>query len=363
MQNKPKVVGVLTGGGDCPGLNAVLRAIVKTAASRYRWKVIGIEDGFEGLIEEPLRFREMTPWNTRGILQLGGTILGTTNRGNPFEYRKKGEGSSRDVSAQVVANVRRLGLDALIVIGGEGSLKIAQKFFEMGVPVVGVPKTIDNDLRRIEITFGFDTAVNTAMEALDKLHSTAESHHRVIVVEVMGRHAGWIALGAGLAGGADVILIPELPFRWESIFAKVRERQNSPAKFSIIVAGEGAKPLGGQEIYCSSGEAGGLARLGGIGHLVAESLSRALNIDTRVTVLGHLQRGGSPSAMDRVLSTRFGRWAVELVARERFGEMVTISHTRMSSVPIQKAVESLKTVPIDGELASTAEAVGVCLGR
>ena len=363
MGEPQKTIGVLTGGGDCPGLNAVLRAIVKTAANKYGWKVIGIEDGFEGLIVEPVRCWEMTPWKIRGILQRGGTILGTTNRGNPFAYVGQNQDDPRDVSGHVIKNLRNLGIDALIVIGGEGSLKIALKFGDMGVPVVGVPKTIDNDLRRIELTFGYDTAVNTAMDALDKLHSTAESHHRVIVVEVMGRHAGWIALGAGMAGGADVILIPEIPFLWEAIFQKVRERQNSPAKFSILVAGEGARPLGGQEMYYSPGDPGGTARLGGIGQLVAETLMKVLDVDARVTVLGHVQRGGSPTAFDRILATRFGHWAVELVAREKFGEMVTIHRTRMSSVPIQDAVASLKTVPTDGELVDTAEAVGICLGR
>ncbi|HPZ43823.1 MAG TPA: 6-phosphofructokinase [Bacillota bacterium] len=357
-------IGVLTGGGDCPGLNAVIRAVVKTAIREYNLSVIGFENGFGGLIQN--RARELTEKDVVGILPRGGTILGTTNRDNPFHYPVtiKGKTEFRDVSDRVIENINIHDIDALIVIGGDGSLTIAKKLFEeKGLPVVGVPKTIDNDLSATDQTFGFDTALTTATEAIDKLHTTAESHHRVMVLEVMGRYAGWIALQSGLAGGADVILIPEIPYLIERVIDKIMDRQASGKKFSIVVAAEGAREVGGQMVVQrmvpNSFEP---VRLGGIGNVLVKQIEEGTGMEARVTVLGHLQRGGSPTAFDRVLATRYGAGAVNLVMAGRFGEMVCLRTPEIKSVALAEAVGELRLVPIDGDLVRTARQVGISFG-
>lgn len=357
-------IGVLTGGGDCPGLNAVIRAVVKRATYEYAWEVVGIEDGFEGLIL-PDKTRPLGLSEVRGILPRGGTILGTTNRANPFAYRMRDRDGSVvtwDVSRDVMRRIGDLGLDALVVIGGDGSLHIGLEFHELGVPVVGVPKTIDNDVGLTDLTFGFDTALDTATEAIDKLHTTAESHHRVMIVEVMGRDAGWLALDAGLAGGADVILIPEIPFRLGSVVQKIEAREREGAKFSIVVVAEGARPQDGAQMYQPTDDAMSPKRLGGMGEWVARCLGETLAREVRTTVLGHIQRGGSPSAFDRKLGTWFGSEAVGLVARRAWGQMVALRGDQVVGVPIADAVSTLKTVPLDGLRVRTARSMGLCLG-
>ncbi len=364
MPAKIHRIGVLTGGGDCPGLNAVIRGVVKTAINEYGWEVLGIEDGFEGLIQ-PGKVRPLTFNDVRGILPRGGTILGTTNRANPFQYEVKvdGEVKTFDVSDDVIRHAQVLGIDALVVIGGDGSLRIAMQLQEKGLKVVGVPKTIDNDILGTSQTFGFDTAVNTAMEALDKLHTTAESHHRVIILEVMGRDAGWIALKAGIAGGADVILIPEIPYDLDFTISKLKERNEKGAKFSIIVVAEGAKSTGSEAQYLDLREIGGMKRLGGIGETLAAEIRNLAEMEVRVTVLGHLQRGGSPSAFDRLLASRFGVMAVHLIAQNKIGYMVTLVDEVVSSIPIADAVAHQKLVPLDSDILLTAFSLDVSLGN
>lgn len=357
-------IGILTGGGDCPGLNAVIRAVVKTAIIEHGWEVYGIEDGFEGLIL-PDKVHPLGLSDVRGILPRGGTILGTTNRANPFHYEVETEAGVKvyDVSDDVIQRVHNLGIQALVVVGGDGSLRIAHELMEKGLQVVGVPKTIDNDLLKTQVTFGFDTALNTAMEALDRLHTTAESHHRVIILELMGRDAGWIALEAGIAGGADVILIPEIPYRLDQVLAKVKERNQRGAEFSILVVAEGAYPVGGQPLYQGQREVGGVARLGGAGEMLAGQLTGADDdLEVRVTVLGHLQRGGSPSAFDRLLASRFGTVATHLVAEGRFGSMVALQDDRIVSVPLHEAIARQKVVPLDSDLILTAFGLNISLG-
>ena len=364
MASPHKRIGVLTGGGDCPGLNAVIRSVVKTAILQYDWEVLGIEDGFEGLIQ-PGKIRPLTVADVRGILPRGGTILGTTNRANPFAYEVETEHGVEvfDVSDDVIRRAQVLGLDALIVIGGDGSLRIAQELMEKGLRVVGVPKTIDNDIRATQVTFGFDTALNTAMEALDKLHTTAESHHRVIILELMGRDAGWIALEAGIAGGADVILIPEIPYQVEAIAEKIRSRNQRGAKFSIVVVAEGAYPEGEEAVYEEERDVGGAKRLGGIGESLAGDLKGCCQAEVRVTVLGYLQRGGTPSAFDRLLASRFGTMAVHLVAEGKLSQMVALQDAGIVGVPIQEAVETQKFVPLDSDIILTALSLDINLGK
>jgi phosphofructokinase-like protein len=358
-------IGLLTGGGDCPGLNAVIRAVVRTATIHYGFYVMGVEDGYEGLLS-PMKVRPLGMEEVKGILQRGGTILGTSNRGNPFAFKNRnsrGEIEIRDRSLELFENFKRLRLDGLIVVGGDGSLTLAQILMEKGVPVVGVPKTIDNDISETEYTFGFDTAVNTATEALDKLHTTAESHHRVMYLEVMGRNAGWIAIHAGLAGGADVILIPEIPFRFERICEKVEERIASGRNFSIVIVAEGANPIGGERIYIERIEESlGGGRLGGIAEYVCREVGKSIQQESRVTVLGHLQRGGQPTPFDRALATRFGSMAAHLVAEKKFGMMVALQCNEIVGVPITAAVSRTKTVPPDGELVRSARSLGISFG-
>jgi ATP-dependent phosphofructokinase / diphosphate-dependent phosphofructokinase len=351
-------IGVLTGGGDCPGLNAVVRAVVKSAKNLYGWEVMGVEDGFDGIIF-PERCRPLTVDDVRGILPRGGTILGTTNRGNPFSYPDR-YGKAVDLSRAVVENLEKLGIDGLVVIGGDGTLSIAQEFSEIGVKIVGIPKTIDNDLSGTDVTFGFDTACVTATEAIDKLHTTAESHHRAMILEVMGRSAGWIAIESGIAGGADVILIPEIPFRLEAVVEAIAARQSGGSKFSIIVVAEGAAPAGGSQMRVKETDSHG-ARFAGMGNWLGDRLSELTEQEVRVTVLGHLQRGGSPSPFDRVLATRFGVEAVRLLADGGFGRMVAYHGPDVDSIPLADAVGMLKQVPPDGEHVQTARALGIAL--
>jgi ATP-dependent phosphofructokinase / diphosphate-dependent phosphofructokinase len=349
-----RCIGICTGGGDAPGLNAVIRAAVKTAFLKYKWKVIGIPDGFDGLIWPELA-RELTLKDVSGILPRGGTILGTTNRGNPFCYKTLEDGCEvvRDISDEVIANAAKLGIDAIISIGGDGSQKIALELFNKGMKIVGVPKTIDNDLSATELTFGFDTAVHTATECIDKIHTTGESHHRIMVVEVMGRDAGWIALHAGIAGGAHVILIPEIPFSVENICNYVAQRESYGKRFTIVVVAEGVK---------LPPELQHLSRGGSVGMLIGDAIALTAHKEVRVSVLGHIQRGGSPTPFDRVLATRFGVAAVDLIAAGGFGKMVRLHDERITAVDIADAVGLMKAVDPNGQMLHTARAVGICFG-
>lgn len=360
-----KTIAILTGGGDCPGLNAVIRGVVRNAVGCHGWRVLGIEDGFEGLLGD-LRWRELTLDSVRGILPRGGTILGTSNRGNPFSYPVNVNGviELQDVSDKVIESFRELGAEVLIVIGGDGTLKIAQGLFEKGLPVIGIPKTIDNDLRATEVTFGYRTAVAIVTEALDRLHSTAESHHRVMVVEVMGRDAGWIALESGIAGSADAILIPEIPYHVDRLCKAIEQRKQRGSRFSIVVVAEGATAFAGQKVVQQTAEDNlGVERLGGIGHEVATQIGSRLEMETRVVILGHLQRGGSPDPYDRILASRFGVKAVELIAEQLFGRMVALRGRQVVEVTIASAISQLNLVDPDGELVKTAESLGIMVGR
>jgi phosphofructokinase-like protein len=353
-------IGVLTGGGDAPGLNAVIRAVVK-AATNARIEVHGIEDSFDGLVE-PGRARVLRPADVTGILRLGGTILGTTNRGNPFASRVETGDGKVDYSARVIETIGLLGLDALVVIGGDGTLAIAHEFSKKGIPIVGVPKTIDNDIVGTVNCFGFDTAVNFATDAIDRLHSTAEAHHRVMVVEVMGRYAGWIALYAGVAGGADVILIPEIPFDLNHVAVRLREREAWGARFSVVVVAEGAAPIGGKVTLIAEGDAGTAERLGGLSAIVARQLEKLTGRESRYVVLGHLQRGGTPTSNDRVLATRFGGKAVECLQDGEFDVMVALQPPDIVTVPLAQIVGKQKRVPLDSDLIRTARALGISFG-
>jgi phosphofructokinase-like protein len=347
-------IGICTGGGDAPGLNAVIRAAVKAAILKYKWKVIGIPDGFDGIIW-PERSRELTLKDVSGILPRGGTILGTTNRGDPFHYKtvENGQEVVRDISDEVIANSKKLGMDAIISIGGDGSMKIAEELFRKGMKIVGVPKTIDNDLSATEVTFGFDTALHTATDAVDKIHTTAESHHRVMVIEVMGRDAGWIALEAGIAGGAHIILIPEIPFSLESICQHLALRERYGKRFTIVVVAEGIK---------LPPEMTHLSRTMPVGNLVGDAIALISHKEVRVSVLGYIQRGGSPSPYDRILATRFGVAAVDLIAEGGFGKMVCLQQECIRAVSIADAVGKMKTVDPKGEMVKAARAIGISFG-
>ena len=349
-----RCIGIGTGGGDAPGLNAVIRAAVKSAILKYKWKVIGIPDGFDGLIW-PERSFELTLKHVSGILPRGGTILGTTNRGNPFHYKTVEDGQEvvRDISDQVIENSRKLGIDAIISIGGDGSMKIAQELYLKGMKIVGVPKTIDNDLCATEVTFGFDTALHTATDAVDKIHTTAEAHHRVMLVEVMGRDAGWIALGAGIAGGAHMILIPEIPFSIQRICEHLELRERYGKRFTIIVVAEGVK---------LPPEMRHMSRAAAVGNMIGDAIALIAKKEVRVSVLGHIQRGGSPSPYDRILATRFGVAAVDLIASGGFGKMVGLQQECIRAVSIKDAVGKMKTVDPRGEMVSAARAIGISFG-
>src|SRR5215475_3578785 len=355
-----KRLGILTGGGDAPGLNAVIRAVVKCA-----WNngigCVGLEDSYDGLLEFD-RSRIIAPRDVTGILRLGGTILGTINTGNPFDSIVNTSDGPRPYGERVIDMFHKMGLDALVAIGGDGTLAIGHQFCLRGIPLVGVPKTIDNDIVGTTNTFGFDTAVAFATDAIDRLHTTAEAHHRIMIVEVMGRHAGWIALYAGVAGGADAILIPEIPFDIAIVAQRLRDRDRWGAKFSIVVVAEGAYPKGGTLSLLEAAHGRAAERLGGIGAQVCEALHGETGKETRSVVLGHLQRGGAPTSFDRILATRFGGKAVELVQRGDFGTMVAFAPPDIIARRIDDVVGKTKTVPPDFDLLLTAKALGVTFG-
>ena len=356
-------IAINTGGGDAPGLNAVIRAAVLSATG-LGWSVCGIRRGYQGLFEED-GVVDLTRDSVRGITHLGGTILGTTNRGDPLSWpveQEDGTVESEDRSDDVIEEFRRRELDALVAIGGDGSLKIASALSEKGLPVVGVPKTIDNDLAATQVTFGFHTAVNTATDAIGRLHSTAEAHNRVMVVELMGRTAGWIALYAGVAATADVILIPEIPYDLDSLCAKIEERYDGGPGFAIVVAAEGAFEAGGSATFHEQSAGGGTPRLGGIAEKLAQQIEERTGHEARSLVLGHLQRGGEPIAYDRLLALRFGSAAVELVRDGCFGCMVALDPPEVLAVPLKEAVAKLKLVPTDGDLVRTARSIGISFG-
>ena len=359
LTQSPKRIGVLTGGGDAPGLNAVIRAVVKTAANVCGWSVVGILDGFEGLLGE-CRTRDLGFEEVRGLLPRGGTILGTVNRGHFASRSGEGRAPKDDpVYQEALGNFERLGLDALVVIGGEGSMRTAYEFSLLGMPLVGVPKTIDNDVVGTDLTFGFDTALDIATEAIDRLHTTAESHGRVLLVEVMGRQVGWIALQSGVAGGADVILIPEIPFHIEKAAAKVIERDRQQRRFSVIVVAEGARPVGGEPVYLETGTIDRPKRLGGIADRVAIDIARLTRKDSRVVVLGHLQRGGTPTAFDRMLASSYGSAAVRAIADGYLGQMVSWSCNNLTLTPLEQCVRAVKSVPRDHHLIRVARDLAI----
>jgi phosphofructokinase-like protein len=362
MESNMKRIAVLTGGGDAPGLNAVIRAVTKTAINIYGCEVLGIRDGYDGFIN-PDGIIPLDLAAVRGILPRGGTILGTANRGNPFARKviRDGREVVLDVSDQVTAAIKKLKLDALIVIGGDGTLRIAMELGAKGVPVVGVPKTIDNDIGGTEVTFGFDTALMIATEALDRLHTTAEAHHRVMVLELMGREAGFIALHSGVSGGADVILIPEIPFKFEAVMQKVRERAEGGAHFSLLAVSEGARHMGGDLVFQRTGDEVYVPRLGGIGLEVGQYIE-AHGFETRVTVLGHVQRGGSPTAFDRWLATRYGAAAVRTAAAGGLGHMVALRNAQVIPVPLSEALAAPKRVDLYSDGVLTARGLGIVFG-
>lgn len=364
MINVKGTLAVLTGGGDCPGLNAVLNAVVK-AALGYGFQIYGVENGFNGLIKGNMKL--LTYADVSGILPRGGTVLGTTNRDNPFKFAHIADDGSvtyTDERDAVMKNLRERGIEALIVIGGDGSLALGAKLArECGVKVVGVPKTIDNDLPCTDRTFGFDTAMSVATEALDRLHTTAESHHRVMALEVMGRYAGWIALHSGIAGGADVILIPEIPYNIDAVIEKIHKRQAAGKMFSIVVVAEGAKPVGG-EMTVARRVKGSFEeiRLGGVGEKLVREIEEKTGIESRCTVLGYLQRGGSPTAFDRVLCTRYGVAAVEACIKRHYNIMVALEGEDVVEVSLDQAGAGARPVPVDSELIKTARYIGISFG-
>lgn len=357
-------IGILTGGGDAPGLNAVIRAVTRTAKQRYGWEVIGIREGFDGLLAglPTLKLHEM---DVSDLLARGGTVLGAASRGNPFERPMTladGTTGVVDVSAGALERMAALGLDALICAGGDGTMAIAERLVnEKNARIVGVPKTIDNDLGQTDVTFGFDTAVNTATEALAKLQTTAESHHRIMVLELMGRNAGWIALHTGIAGGADVVLLPEIPYRIDVVCEQIKAIRETGRRYTLVVVAEGAKPVDGEQEYHIEGEAAYQKRLGGIAHTVGAQLAACVEAEVRVTVLGHVQRGGEPTPRDRFLATGFGVEAVHLVAQEKWGQMVALRGTALIHVPMRAAAE-IKYVDPDGSWVQIARDLGIIFG-
>ncbi|MFH1313149.1 MAG: ATP-dependent 6-phosphofructokinase [Candidatus Eisenbacteria bacterium] len=359
-----KTIAMLTAGGDCPGINAVIRAVVKTAINDHGMDVVGIEDGFLGLIEG--RWRQLGYEDVSGIITLGGTILGTSNKSDPFGYvvdRESAKAERVDVSDTVIKNFERIGASSLIAIGGDGTLSISEKLSQKGLPVIGIPKTIDNDVRCTDYTFGFDSAVATATDAIDKIHTTAQSHHRVMIIEVMGRYVGWLALCSGTAGGGDIILIPEITCDIDIVCKRLLERSRKGKRFTIVVVAEGAKELGGDLVVKRVvKDSHDRIRLGGIAEVLAAEVEERTGLETRVTVLGHLQRGGTPTAFDRVLATRFGREAATLAGEGREGIMVALKCGDIVTVAIKDAIADLKWVPRDHHLIATAESVGMSFG-
>jgi ATP-dependent phosphofructokinase / diphosphate-dependent phosphofructokinase len=358
-----KRIGILTGGGDCPGLNAVIRAVVKHAHGSYGWDTLGIRDGFKGLYEG--QYMELDPAKTRALLTRGGTILGSSNNANPFAYPVKlpdGRVEIHDVSKTCLRNLARLDLEGLIVVGGDGTQSFGHKFYQAGAQIVGVPKTIDNDLEATEYTIGFQTAIEVVTEAIDRLQTTAESHDRIMVVEVMGRYAGWIALNAGMAGGADVVLIPEIEYDPERVVRAIHRRHGRGTSYSVVVVAEGARSKGSEYAVVRQGDATRQEKLGGAGQRLASEICELSDYEVRVTVLGHLQRGGTPAAFDRLLATRFGVKAVNLVYQGQFGQVTALINNEVLAKPLEMAVSKLKLVDPQGELVATARAVGIELG-
>ena len=358
MPSQPRRVGVLTGGGDCPGLNAALRAVTKTLVLQHNAEVVGIRDGYHGLITRNVQ--SLSYQDVSGILTRGGTILGASNKANPFNYHPSG---GADVSAQAVKTYRDLDLDALVAIGGDGTMSIANRLSDLGLNIVGVPKTIDNDLSGTDRTFGFDTAVSIATEAIDRIHTTAQSHHRVMIVETMGRYSGWIALHAGTASGADVILIPEIEYEVDTVARVCEEREQGGQRFTIIAIAEGAKPTGGERAVRERIEAStDPVRLGGIGRVLADQLKDQINSEVRTTILGHMQRGGTPTSYDRNLATVFGSRAASLVAAGTYGVMVALQGNSFGEVPLADVADNIRTVPLDDPLIAAARGVGTSFG-
>ena len=356
-------LAINTGGGDAPGLNAVIRAVVLSALNRG-WEVVGIRRGYDGLLEgEGVVMLDHA--SVEGITHLGGTILGTTNRGNPLAFERTlpdGTTETVDRSGEIIQGFKDRNIDALVAIGGDGSLRIAAELHQRGLPVVGVPKTIDNDLAATQVTFGFHTAVQTATDAIDKLHSTAQSHERVMVVELMGRHTGWIALFAGVTGSADVILIPEVPYRMEAVCRRLLEKYERGPRYGIVVVAEGARPEGGEPSVVEDGSPGREQRYGGLAERVAREIQDRTGLETRSLVLGHLQRGGQPTAYDRLLAVRFGSAAVDVVAAGDYGCMVALDSPHVRAVPLAEAVERIKAVPEDSDVLRTARQLGIGFG-
>jgi phosphofructokinase-like protein len=360
---KRKRIAILTGGGDCPGINAVIRAVAKKAINEKDMEVIGIEDGYHGIVNN--RYRSLQYDDVSGILTLGGTILGTSKVANPYRYAVK-EGNRlkfQDRSKVAIQNLRELDLTCLVCIGGDGTLGIAYRLFKDGIPVVGLPKTIDNDLRGTDITFGFDSAVSIATEGIDRIHTTAESLHRIMIVEVMGHRAGWVALYSGVAGGGDIILIPEIPYNIDAIVQKVKERNKRGKRFSIVVVAEGAKPKGGniviQRIVKESSDP---IRLGGVGFILGEQIEKMTGLETRTVVMGHLLRGGSPTSFDRILATGLGTKAVDLIEDKIFGYMVGVKRNSLVIVPLREVSKGPKTIPLNHPLINAARSIGTCFG-
>lgn len=354
-------IGILNSGGDCPGLNAVIHGVVG-AAAELGWEVVGFRDGFEGLLP-PGDFMMLKPEDTVGILKMGGTILGTTNKGHFAAKIGEGEisGVPKEIVAKAKATMDQMGIGALVVVGGDGSLTTGMQLYQEGWPIIGVPKTIDNDLQATAMTFGFDSAVSTVVDGLDRLHTTAASHKRVMVLEVMGRHAGWIALWGGMAGGANVVLLPEIPFDMEKVAAHIRAREAAGAHSTLVVVAEGARLPDGHVMSIDDNE-GGEVRLGGMGEYVAREIEKLTGKETRSCTLGHLQRGGAPTSLDRILGVRFGVMAVKLAAEGRFGRMVSYQSYHVDSVPIAEAVDQLRLVDPKGEMVQAGRAIGICFG-
>lgn len=363
LRSKRRRIGILTGGGDCPGINAVIRAVVKKAILEKDMEVIGFEDGYEGIIHNC--YRSLQYEDVSGILTLGGTILGTSKTANPYRYAiKKGDKLEfQDLSKKAVQNLKKLDLNCLVCIGGDGTLGIAYRLFKDGVPIIGLPKTIDNDIRGTDITFGFDSAVSIATEGIDRIHTTAQSHHRVMIIEMMGHRAGWVALYSGVAGGGDIILIPEIPFDIRFIADKAEERNRKGKRFSIVVVAEGAKPKGGdvviQRIVQESSDP---IRLGGIGVMLGEQIEKMTGLETRTVSMGHLLRGGPPTPFDRILATRLGTKAVDMIENQEFGSMVGIKKNSLVTVSLKEVAGGPKTIPLNDPVIKAARSVGTCFG-
>ena len=360
---KKKRIAILTGGGDCPGINAVIRAVTKKAINEKGMEVLGIEDGYHGMIEN--RHRPLTYNDVSGILTLGGTILGTSKTVNPYHYAvKKGHRLEfQDLSKKAIQNIKKLELTCLVCIGGDGTLGIAHRLFKDGLPIIGLPKTIDNDLRGTDITFGFDSAVSIATEGIDRIHTTAQSHHRIMIVEVMGHRAGWVALYSGVAGGGDIILIPEIPYDIAVIAKKVKERNKRGKRFSIVVVAEGAKPRGGDAVIQRMvKESADPLRLGGIGFVLGEQIEKRTGLETRTVVMGHLLRGGSPTPFDRILATGLGSKAVDMIEGKEFGTMVGVRKNSLVTVRLKDVAKGPKTVPLNHPMIKSARSLGTCFG-